>query len=223
MNMKTKIILFGDQSLARRAYTYLTYDSPYEVVGFTVDAAYLKEERLFGLPVVPFETVEAVYPPDEFGMFLAIGYSQVNKLRAEKFRQARARGYTLVNYISSKATTWPDLSIGDNCFVSTGSVIEPMAVVGDDVFVGINAVISHEAVIGEHCTITHHAVILGEAVVSPYCFIGANATIRNGVTVARACVIGAGAVILEDTVERGVYKGNPAVLLPIPSDKLPRI
>lgn len=215
-----KIVVFGVQSLASRAYYYLTYDSPYEVVGFTADAEYIKEDKLFGLPIIPFDIIESLCPPNECKMFLPIGYSKVNKLRAKKYNQAKAKCYKLVNYISSKATTWPDLLIGDNCLVQTNSVIEPFAEIGNDVFLGVNSLVSHNAVVKDHCTIVHHASVLGNTIVEPYCFIGANATIRNNVTIARECVIGAGALILEDTVEKGVYKGNPAVQLPITSDKL---
>jgi len=41
-------------------------------------------------------------------MFLSISFVGINKLRAEKYDQAKAKGYQLINYVSSKATTWPD-------------------------------------------------------------------------------------------------------------------
>lgn len=34
-------------------------DGPYEVVAFIVERAYLKRDRLLGLPVVPFEPLES--------------------------------------------------------------------------------------------------------------------------------------------------------------------
>lgn len=54
----------------------------------------------------------------------------------------------------------------------------------------------------------------------PYCYVGINATVRDKVRIAPSCIIGAGAVILNDTVEKGVYIARPADLLPITSDKL---
>jgi len=215
-----KVVLFGVGQVASRAYWYLTHDSPYEVVAFTVDPEYIEEDKLFGLPVIPFDDIESICPPNEYKMFLSISFRGMNKLRAEKYYQAKAKGYQLVNYVSSKATTWPGLVIGDNCLIQTNSVIEPFAEIGNDVTVGVNTLVSHNAVIKDHCSIIHHAVVLGNVTVEPYCIIGANATIRDHVTIAEGCMIGAGALILEDTVEKGVYKGNPAVLLPITSDKL---
>jgi len=48
------------------------------------------------------EDVEKRFPPTSHQMFIALGYSKVNALRAEKFRQAQAKGYHLVSYVSSK-------------------------------------------------------------------------------------------------------------------------
>lgn len=218
-----KVVLFGVGQVASRAYWYLTHDSRYEVAAFTVDPEYIKEDKLFGLPVIPFGDIESIYPPNAYKMFLSISFVRMNKLRAEKYYQSKAKGYELVNYISSKATTWPELVIGDNCLIQTNCVIEPFAKIGNNVTLGVSALVSHNALIKDHCSIVHHAVVLGNVIVEPYCIIGANATIRDHVTIASECVIGAGALILEDTVEKGVYKGNPAVLLPITSDKLKSI
>jgi len=218
-----KVILFGVGQVASRAYWYLTHDSPYEVAAFTVDPEYIQQDKLFELPVISFNNIESICPPSEYKMFLSISFGAMNRLRAEKYYQAKAKGYQLVNYVSSKATMWPGLVIGDNCLIQTNSVIEPFAEIGNDVTVGVNTLVSHNAVIKDHCSIIHHAVVLGNVTVEPYCIIGANATIRDHVTIAKGCMIGAGALILENTVEKGVYKGNPAVLMPITSDELRNI
>ena len=57
-----KVVVFGNGRTASHTYFYLTHDSPYEVAAFTVDREYIEEETLFGLPVVPFEDIESIYP-----------------------------------------------------------------------------------------------------------------------------------------------------------------
>ena len=224
-----KVILFGVGQAAKRAYWYLTHDSQYEVAAFTVDPAYIKEDKLFGLPVVSFENIESIYPPSKYKMLLHINSTLpikvggLDRLRNKKYYEAKAKGYELINYISSQATTWPGLTIGDNCRILANSTVEPFARIGNDVTIGVGSMVSHDTVIKDHCTVIHNAVVLGNVTVEPYCFIGTNATIRSGITIARECIIGAGALILEDTVEKGIYKGNPAQLLPIPSDKLKKL
>ena len=65
-----KVIVFGNSVFAENIYFLLTHDSPYEVVAFTADRKYIKEATLLGLPVVPFETVESLFPPSEHNMIL---------------------------------------------------------------------------------------------------------------------------------------------------------
>jgi len=215
-----KVVVFGTGEIAAVAHFYLTHDSPYEVVAFTVDQEFIKQERFMELPVVPFDKAEKTYPPNSFKMFVPISYRNVNKLRAEKYCQAKAKGYQLISYISSKATTWPGLVVGDNCFIFENNVIQPFVKIGDNVILWSGNHIGHHAVIKDHCFVSSHVVISGSVTVEPYCFLGVNSTIRDGITIARECVIGAGALILKDTVERGVYTGSPARLLRKSSDQL---
>ena len=214
-------MLFGTGAMAGDAYIYLTHDSPYEVAAFTKDREYLEEDTLFELPIVPFDDIESSYPPDEYKMFIAVGFLRVNRIRAERYYQAKALGYELISCVSSRATTWPGLSIGENCLIGPNSIIYPSAKIGNNVIIGDGSIVPHGTIIKDHCFLSAGVALSGFVTVEPYCFLGTNATVRNSVTIARECVIGAGALILADTEERGVYMGKPADQLPISSDKLP--
>lgn len=218
-----KVIIFGITEIARVSHYYFTHDSPHEVVAFTVNQKYIKENTFCGLPVIPFEEIESIYPPDDHKMFVAILFGRVNKKRAEIYYQAKAKRYELVSYISSKAFKWDGLVVGDNCFIAECSNCQPFTTIGNDVFIMNSCSVGHDSVIKDHCFLAAHSVVLGLVTVEPYCFIGANSTIRNDVTIARECIIGAGAVILKDTKEKQVYQGATGVLLPFPSDKLLKI
>ncbi len=215
-----KIILFGNSLFAETIYFLLTHDSPYEVAAFTVDEKYIAGDTLFGLPVVPFETVESLFPPSEYKMSIPISFQKVNKLREEKYFQAKTKGYQLINYISSKATSFPGLVTGDNCIILNNTFIGPFVQIGNNVMVTDGAIISHHAVIKDHCFVAPGAIILGGVTLGEYCFIGANATVKEEVKVARECLVGSGISITRDTQERGVYINPPADLHPRRSDQL---
>lgn len=218
--VKEKVVIFGATEMAMMCHFYFTHDSPYEVVAFTVDRDFIKEETLCGLPVVPFEDIESLYPPDECKMFVAIFFGRVNKTRAEKYFRAKEKGYDLISYVSSKAITWPGLEVGENCLISEGSVINPIVRIGNNVVIAPGSIIGHHANIKDHCFLSAHAVVLGNVTVEPYCFLGANSTIRHKVVIARECIIGAGATITRSTKERAVYVDQPAELLPRTSDEM---
>jgi sugar O-acyltransferase (sialic acid O-acetyltransferase NeuD family) len=215
-----KIILFGNSKYAENVYFWLTYDSSFKVVAFTVDQEYMDEDTLLGLPVVPFDRVESAFPPDEHDMLLALSFQRLNRLREEKYYQAKAKGYEFITYVSSKATTWPGFIIGDNCLVSEHTTIGPRSEIGNNVTIGPSVMIGHHVVIKDHCFISAGVVILGSVTVEPYCLIGANSTVKEGVTIAGECLIGSGVTITSDTREKGVYLGPTPELLSKPSDEV---
>src|SRR5262245_46838134 len=102
-----EIVVFGVGNWAELAHFYFQHDSPHQVVAFTVDRAYLKEDRFKGLPVVAFDEVETHYSPDRYRMFIPVSFKKMNHVRADRYNSAKQRGYRFVSYVSSKATTWP--------------------------------------------------------------------------------------------------------------------
>lgn len=215
-----KIIIFGNGVFAEHIYFTLTYDSPCEVVAFTVDGKYIEDDGLFGLPVVPFEAVESMFPPSDHKMTVAVSFQKVNRLREEKYVQAKAKGYQLINYISSKASLFPNTVTGDNCIILENAVIGPLVEIGNNVIIASGAIVGHHAVLKDHCFISPGSIILGRVTVGEYCLIGANATVKEEVTVARESLIGSGVSITKNTQERGVYFNPPAALYPKRSDEL---
>lgn len=199
------VVLFGTGDFARIAHVYLRDDSPHEVVAFTVHGEYAQTTEFRGLPLVPFEQLHERFPPGDFAMFVAIGFSRVNQARREVYEACKARGYELITYVSSRAMRSAETQIGDNCFIFEANVLQPFVRIGNDVVLWSGNHIGHDSVIGDHCFIASHAVISGNVTVGSSSFIGVNATIRDGVAIAPDCVIGAGALIMRDTKHGGVY------------------
>jgi sugar O-acyltransferase (sialic acid O-acetyltransferase NeuD family) len=215
-----QIVVFGTGSFAENVAFYLTHDSPHEVVAFSVHGDHQENDTLASLPVIPFEEVATRYPPDAYGMFVAVGYSRVNRLRAELCAQAKDMGYELMTYVSSKATTWPGLEIGENCFVFEDNTIQPFVRIGDDCVLWSGNHVGHHASIGDHCFITSHVVISGHTRVGAYSFLGVNATLRDDITVGESNVIGAAAVIMKSTEEGEVYAPARTKPRDVASDKI---
>jgi len=153
-------------------------------------------------------------------MFIALSYKDMNKLRAEKYYQAKSKGYKLVSYVSSKCTFLTETAIGDNCFILENNTIQPFVKIGNNVVLWSGNHIGHESQIGDHCNITSHVVISGNVIIKPYCFIGVNATIRDSITIERETLIGAGSVIMKSTVEKGVYLPPRATLFSKKSNEI---
>jgi sugar O-acyltransferase (sialic acid O-acetyltransferase NeuD family) len=199
------VVVFGLGDFARVARVYLAEDSPHDVIAFTANESYVESNELDGLPVLPFETLTETHPPDRCVMFVAIGFSGVNRARREVYEKCKKRGYELLTFVSSKASYVGELRLGDNCFVFEENVIQPNVEIGNDVIIWSGNHIGHDSTIEDHVFIASHAVVSGNVTIGESSFVGVNATFRDGVRVAPRCVIGAGALIMKDTVEGGVY------------------
>jgi len=207
-----RLVIFGAGDIARLAHYYFTRDSEHQVAAFTVDQKYLEGESFLELPMIAFEGVANLYPPQEYKMFVALSYAKMNRLRAEKYDQAKGWGYDLVSYVSSRCSLLTDYPVGDNCFILEDNTIQPFVKIGNNVTLWSGNHIGHDSIIDDHCFLASHIVVSGHVHIHPYCFIGVNATLRNSITIARETLIGAGAVIMKDTVERGVYLPERAKL-----------
>ena len=216
-----KVVLFGNQSTAREAFFFLRYFSDYEVTGFTVDRDYMVDERLFDLPVLPFDSFQSKFPPSQYRMLIAVGYIQNNKIRKERYFRAKEMGYQFITFISPKAVTYPENLVGENCIIGHYAVISPDTQIGNNVIIGSGSTVGHDVVIGDHCFLSNGVSIAGSANIGECCYLGTNSTIRNKISIGKECVIGAGAILLENAEDRSVYLGEPAMLLPISSDELP--
>jgi sugar O-acyltransferase (sialic acid O-acetyltransferase NeuD family) len=215
-----KLVVFGTGDIARLAHVYFETDSTYDVVAFTVDRAYCDQKRFRDLPLVPFDEVGERYPPQSHAMFIAVSYAQMNKLRAEKYREAKGMGYVLASYVSSKCTFLSEHSVGDNCFILEDNTIQPFVKIGSNVTLWSGNHIGHDATIEDHCFLASQIVVSGRVRIGEYCFIGVNATLRNSIIVAPRTLIGAGAVIMKDTEEGGVYLAPRPTLADKRSDEI---
>jgi sugar O-acyltransferase (sialic acid O-acetyltransferase NeuD family) len=202
-----KIVIFGVSQLASLAHFYFTHDSPHEVVAFTVDKDYIQEKEFRGLPVVPFEDIDQYYPQSDYKMFLPISFKQMSFLRKAKYETAKEKGYTCVSYISSKATTWPDLNVGENCFIFEDNTIQPFVEIGNNCILWSGNHIGHHTVIKDHVFITSHVVISGCCEIGENSFFGVNATVRDETIIGKASLIGMGAIITKDTPDFSIWHG----------------
>lgn len=204
------LVIVGIGEFAEMAFERFTKDSPYKVVAFSVESAYIKNSRFLDLPVVPFEELEEFYPPHNHQVFIAITYSETNRLREMFYRNVKKKGYRLATYISSQALVSDDIQIGENCFIFEFTNILYSVKIGDNTIVWSGCYIGDHSRIDDNCFLGARAVVACHSCVGRNCFIGINSTVINDVQLSDYSVIGAGAVVVRDTSEERVYVGNPA-------------
>lgn len=217
--MTKQLIIFGTGDFARIARLYFEADGGRTVTAFCVDEP--GEETTFeGLPLISAKTLRDDYGPDAADLFLGVGYSKVNSVRAGLYERFAAEGYRFASYVHPSVKIWPGTSIGQNVMIFENNVVQPGVTLGDDVILWSHNHIGHDASIGDHAFVSSEVCIAGRAVIEARCFLGINATIRDGITVREGCIVGAGALILKDAEANGVYLTDDTPRHRLPANRL---
>src|SRR3954464_3868052 len=120
--MSGKLVIVGDSLFAEIAYECFTHDSPYTPVAFAVERDYRKRDELFGRRVVDFESLPERFPPGEHSVYAALVYTQLNRLRTRLAAGAKELGYELASYVSTRASVWRNVELGEHCFIFENNV-----------------------------------------------------------------------------------------------------
>ena len=215
------VVIFGIGEYAQVVTYYLRHDSPFEIVAYTVDADFIGEKSEFEhCPLVPFEEIDRYYPPEEFDMFIAIGYRNLNAVRTDRYLQAKKKGYHFITYICSRSTSWENLQIGENSFIMEGNTIQPFVRIGNNVIIWCQTLISHHVIIEDHCFIASNVTISGGVTVGENSFLGIHSAIREHVSIGKNSLIGAGASVFENTGDNSALLERSTPLMNAPSQRL---
>ncbi len=211
---KEKLVIVGSGETAELAYDYFTSDSCYEVVAFSVEKQFVKSPAIFDLPVVSLEELENYFNPKNHKAFVAVSFTQLNRLRSKLYHLVKEKGYSFCSYVSPKAFLGSNIEIGENCFIFENTSIQRGAKIGNNVTLWTGSSIGHRSIVKDNCFVASHVAISGFCEIGENCFFGVNSCTAGGIKIGKDCIIGAGAVVIQDTREGQVYVGNPAKPLP---------
>lgn len=205
-----KILILGDGLFAEIAYEYFTQDSHYEVAGFAVDKAYRRKNSLFELPVIDIDDILDRFPPETHHAYVAIVYTELNRVRSRLMQHVESRGYALASYVSSRAFVWPNAKIGKHCFIFENNVIQPFVTLGDNAVLWSGNHIGHHSILQNNLFISSHVVVSGSCKIGSNCFIGVNSTIANNVSIGEDCFLNLATTVTKDLEANKMYRGTPA-------------
>lgn len=113
------------------------------------------------------------------------------------------------------------VSIGKNCVIMMGAVINIGSEIGDGTMIDMNAVLGARATVGKNCHVGAGAVVAGvleppsatPCILEDGVLVGANAVILEGVRIGKDSVVAAGAIVTEDVPPGVVVAGTPAKIV----------
>jgi len=199
-----KAIIFGATDLAEILYNHLirTPDSP-EIHAFAVDAEYWKGGAFCGLPVVSSADCAKQYPPVEYGVYICVGYSGMNRRRHELYDWHKEQGYSILSYVHPSAQIYSDkIGIGTIAFANVLLDVKSQIGDGNIFYPGCN--ISHHSAVGNFNYFSPEVCVCGHCVIENYCFLGANSTVKDKTSVADKSLVGACAYVAKNTERASV-------------------
>tara|TARA_R110000868_G_scaffold7354_4_gene40006 strand:- start:21228 stop:21914 length:687 start_codon:yes stop_codon:yes gene_type:complete len=212
--MKKPLVVFGTGEIGEIAHYYFSKDSDREVAAFAADRERIRENTFCGLPVVAFEDLNESHPPAQFDMFVALSYAKLNRVRQSKYDEAKAKGYTLASYISSRSVCWDNAFFGDNCFILENQTVQPFCRIGNNVTLWSGNHIGHHSTIGDHTFVSSHVVISGMCTIGARCFFGVNATFRDNCSIGDEVFVGMGASVTKDVAGGEMVLGASDDVIP---------
>jgi sugar O-acyltransferase (sialic acid O-acetyltransferase NeuD family) len=202
--MPKPIIVFGTGKIAEVIAYYALEECNFNIAACCTDEKYLDKEEFLGIKVFPFEIIEQTFSPKEYDMFIALGYHDLNNLRAQKFKEAELKGYDLISIVSPNCHLPKNVKYGKNCFIMPPSIIHPCVNLGDNVFVWSGALVGHHSTIEDNCWITSNANLGGNVKLGENTFVAINATISHSVSIGKNCFVGSNCQVIKSMEEEQV-------------------
>lgn len=207
---KENLVIVGAGEFAEIAYNYFSRWTNFNVVAFSAEKKYITRDALFNKPVVAFEELTKLYPPAEYKLFVAVTYTQLNRIRTKLYNATKANGYSFASFIHPTVFKDETAEIGENCFIFELNNIQYNARVGDNVILWSKNHIGHRAIIKNNCFLSTGVTVSGYCEIGENCFLGVNSCVADYVKIPKDCIIGAGSVVLKNLEQGKVYVGNPA-------------
>ena len=203
-----KAIIFGTGVFSETLYYYLRQ----HIYGFTVESRYRTGDKYMDMPLADFENVEEKFSTDEYGIYIGLGYTNMNSERERIFQMAQEKGYEILSFIHPTAIV-NARSMGIGNIVYENAVIGPFTDIGNGNIFKAGASIAHHSTVGNFNFFAVNSSVAGKVAVKNNCFLGNNCTIKNRITVADKTLVGAGCYVSKDTEPYGVYVPARSVYL----------
>lgn len=116
------------------------------------------------------------HPPSEYGVAMAIGYSNL-PARWAAWERITSAGYSAPALIHPRAYVADTARVGQGAIIMAGAIVDVRAEVGDLAVLWPSTCINHDARIGSNTFVSPGATICGFASIGSHSFIGAGAVI----------------------------------------------
>ncbi len=186
---KKNLVIFGNSTMAEIVFYYFKNFSNYKIKFFVTEKKFLKKQKIFGVDVITLEKFLKIKQID-FEVFVALGYSEMNKKREKFYNLFKTKKYKFTNFIHPDANCYFN-KIGKNNFIMDNVSINPFSDIGDNNIFWSNVIIGHHNIIGNNNFFSGNSTISGNCKINNNCFFGVNSSTRDNLEINNFCFIDA--------------------------------
>jgi sugar O-acyltransferase (sialic acid O-acetyltransferase NeuD family) len=207
--MNEKLIIFGNGEFGSMAnYYFKNSKTSY----FCVDDNYVKESNFEGIPIIPYSELLNIKLKNDYKVFVALSYKNMNKVREAKYKQIKKLGFTFTSFIHKSSYISDKATIGENCLILENQTIQKNVIIKNNVFLWSGNHVGHNSIIDDNTYLSSHVVISGDCKVGKNCFFGVNSSVKDSVIIKDEVLIGMGASVTKNIAEGSVVINNNSTI-----------
>lgn len=150
---------------------------------------------------------------DKAEFVVTVGHIKDSSLREKIHNKIKTEGGVLATIVASSANVSKYAQLGAGSVVLHGAMVNSATIIGEGVIINTLSNIEHDAEIGDFCHISTGAMVNGNCKVGRSTFIGSQSVMLNGIEICDGCVVAAGSFVRKSINIKGIYAGNPAILM----------
>jgi sugar O-acyltransferase (sialic acid O-acetyltransferase NeuD family) len=214
-------IIFGTGGMARVLYSFVS--RKHDVVAFTAHDNFVQPlEMLYGKPVIQWSKLSDYCYCGETIM-MAIGYHEMNDIRAKQFDELCRKGWSVGGYVHKKIIHHTDVEMSSTCVIYDNVAIHAGSTIGRNVFISSNVSIGHDCKIGDHAWINSGVTLAGGVEVGERCVLGINSCVAQGVKLGAETFVSANAVVTQNTEAGAVVVAEVGKVIAMDSRRFIRL
>lgn len=196
-----KRIIFGLTDLADVLF-YELKEANISVDAFCVHKDYLTKTIHIGKAVVAYEEVKKIFEGEELGIYLCVGYHNMNQIREKLYYQLKEQNIQILSFVHNTAVVMAE-QIGEGCLIFEHTVLGPYTKIGNGNIFYPKSMVSHHSIVGDFNFFAISSSVAGNVNVGNNCFIGNNATTKDGIWIRDFTLVGAASYVSRDTKTKG--------------------
>lgn len=206
--MVKPIIVVGAGGHCRVVLSILAYYKEFRVVGIADRNLDYKGEKICG-SIIQYSWHDFIklYQRNIRHAVIAVGN---NKERKDLYSRLKKIGFKIPSIVHPTALIEKNATLKDGNIVCMGAKIGSMVSIGSNCIVYTGSILDHESIIQNNVFIAPACAIAGRVKVKKNAYVGIGTTIKEKIIIGSNAIIGAGSVVIRDVSDNTVVMGSPA-------------